>query len=101
MADELLIPRLAHLPFDHRREPHHLRTFLLGIVALSSRPAEEFYFPADCVSVAPAFTPEDAVELAQIARPRGPVRVQGKPGRNATCPCGSGKKYKKCCGGGN
>jgi len=22
-----------------------------------------------------------------------------KPGRNEPCPCGSGKKYKKCCGG--
>jgi preprotein translocase subunit SecA len=22
----------------------------------------------------------------------------GKVGRNAPCPCGSGKKYKKCCG---
>jgi uncharacterized protein YecA (UPF0149 family) len=22
----------------------------------------------------------------------------GKIGRNAPCPCGSGKKYKKCCG---
>ncbi|HFD81199.1 MAG TPA: methyltransferase domain-containing protein [Gammaproteobacteria bacterium] len=22
----------------------------------------------------------------------------GKPGRNAPCPCGSGRKYKKCCG---
>ncbi|WP_411751462.1 SEC-C metal-binding domain-containing protein, partial [Serratia sp. (in: enterobacteria)] len=21
-----------------------------------------------------------------------------QPGRNAICPCGSGKKYKKCCG---
>jgi len=21
-----------------------------------------------------------------------------KPGRNDSCPCGSGKKYKKCCG---
>jgi preprotein translocase subunit SecA len=27
------------------------------------------------------------------------VRRQGKKvGRNAPCPCGSGKKYKKCCG---
>ena len=24
--------------------------------------------------------------------------VQQKPGRNDPCPCGSGKKYKKCCG---
>ncbi len=25
-------------------------------------------------------------------------RVKEKPGRNDPCPCGSGKKYKKCCG---
>ncbi|NLN06185.1 MAG: preprotein translocase subunit SecA [Firmicutes bacterium] len=29
--------------------------------------------------------------------PRRPVRSQ-KIGRNDPCPCGSGKKYKKCCG---
>ncbi|MFQ5808951.1 MAG: SEC-C metal-binding domain-containing protein, partial [Armatimonadota bacterium] len=28
---------------------------------------------------------------------RKPVTVGKKPGRNAPCPCGSGKKYKKCC----
>jgi tetratricopeptide (TPR) repeat protein len=27
-----------------------------------------------------------------------PVRHAGKMGRNDPCPCGSGKKYKKCCG---
>lgn len=27
-----------------------------------------------------------------------PVIVGPKPGRNDLCPCGSGKKYKKCCG---
>ena len=26
------------------------------------------------------------------------VRVAKKPGRNDPCPCGSGKKYKNCCG---
>ena len=29
---------------------------------------------------------------------RQPVRKQKKPGRNDPCPCGSGLKYKKCCG---
>lgn len=24
-------------------------------------------------------------------------RVDPKPGRNDPCPCGSGKKYKRCC----
>ena len=27
-----------------------------------------------------------------------PVRVEKAPGRNDPCPCGSGKKYKNCCG---
>ena len=26
-----------------------------------------------------------------------PVRSSGKAGPNDPCPCGSGKKYKKCC----
>jgi uncharacterized protein len=26
------------------------------------------------------------------------VRTQAKVGRNDPCPCGSGKKAKKCCG---
>lgn len=29
---------------------------------------------------------------------RAPTRVAKKVGRNDPCPCGSGKKYKKCCG---
>ena len=30
---------------------------------------------------------------------KNPVKRAGeKVGRNALCPCGSGKKYKKCCG---
>ena len=31
-------------------------------------------------------------------KPRRPVKVGKKPGRNDPCPCGSGKKYKNCCG---
>ena len=27
-----------------------------------------------------------------------PIKKEKKPGRNDPCPCGSGKKYKKCCG---
>ena len=30
--------------------------------------------------------------------PKQPVRKSKKPGRNDPCPCGSGLKYKKCCG---
>lgn len=37
-------------------------------------------------------------EVARAAATRS-GRSGTKAGRNAVCPCGSGKKYKKCCGG--
>ena len=29
---------------------------------------------------------------------REPVKAEKTVGRNEPCPCGSGKKYKQCCG---
>ncbi|MBT8492606.1 MAG: SEC-C domain-containing protein, partial [Deltaproteobacteria bacterium] len=34
----------------------------------------------------------------QIVKPKTVVKDSPKVGRNSPCPCGSGKKYKKCCG---
>jgi preprotein translocase subunit SecA len=42
-----------------------------------------------------------AVETATSADDtlqKQPVKKDRKAGRNDTCPCGSGKKYKNCCG---
>jgi Aspartyl protease/SEC-C motif len=36
----------------------------------------------------------------QRARRATPVKSAPAIGRNATCPCGSGKRYKRCCGEG-
>ncbi len=33
----------------------------------------------------------------RIYHPTEPIRKDPEPGRNDPCPCGSGKKYKKCC----
>ncbi|MCP5368805.1 MAG: YchJ family protein [Hyphomicrobiales bacterium] len=33
-----------------------------------------------------------------VLNPKGPTRRVDKVGRNDPCPCGSGKKFKKCCG---
>jgi hypothetical protein len=41
-------------------------------------------------------TNADAGEYVEVAKP---YRAPPKVGRNEACPCGSGKKYKKCCGG--
>ena len=37
-------------------------------------------------------------ELLKNAEKVEPIKADGVPGRNDPCPCGSGKKYKKCCG---
>jgi len=47
------------------------------------------------VSVPPGFGSPSHSQERPILKP---VHVMPKVGRNDPCPCGSGKKYKKCCG---
>ena len=58
----------------------------------------ERYPPIDDVVEATAWWArlEDAPGSAVSVEP---YRASPKVGRNAPCPCGSGKKFKKCCGG--
>jgi len=42
--------------------------------------------------------PEDVTDLEILLNPQKTKIVENKVGRNEPCPCGSGKKYKKCCG---
>ncbi len=52
--------------------------------------------------------PQVEMKREQVAKPidtgsdgsmaKQPVRAKKEPGRNDPCPCGSGKKYKHCCG---
>ena len=50
--------------------------------------------PAD--NTLPMNMPEDGEENSEPLIPY--QRESAKIGRNDPCPCGSGKKYKKCCG---
>jgi hypothetical protein len=73
------------LPWLARAEPH------------------ELYLPEDEIAGAfPRWKPEKTIQLVDAERkswgiPSGPVKAEKKPRRNAPCPCGSGKKYKRCC----
>jgi len=65
------------------------------------RKTRERYPPIDDVLEATAWwdrrsgAVDDDDESVEVAEP---YRAPPKVGRNQTCPCGSGKKYKKCCG---
>ncbi len=66
---------IAHFARKGSREEHHERsTFRFG-------------------------EPDDSWYFVDGGKPRGKTVVKGaQPGRNDPCTCGSGKKYKKCCG---
>ena len=42
--------------------------------------------------------PEDITDLEILLNPVKSIATENKVGRNEPCSCGSGKKYKKCCG---
>lgn len=47
------------------------------------------------------FDPEKEVKLTRMPNPKNRSgKKRKKPGRNDPCPCGSGKKFKRCHGGG-
>ncbi|MBR7147923.1 MAG: SEC-C domain-containing protein [Firmicutes bacterium] len=43
-------------------------------------------------------TEEKRLEIVKAYKRSKTVVKEKEPGRNDPCPCGSGKKYKKCCG---
>ena len=67
---------------------------------------EDFYFERDAArKVCKPWTLADTTDLvsrygsAMVAvRAQQTVRAEAKPGRNDPCSCGSGLKYKRCCG---
>jgi preprotein translocase subunit SecA len=46
----------------------------------------------------PTLTPTRGLRSAAASAPALAPAMKAKVGRNDPCPCGSGKKYKKCCG---
>jgi preprotein translocase subunit SecA len=68
----------------------------------AQRPPQAPVLPASAAGINPmarvAPQPQQMVTNREEARPRPPAAVAPETGRNDPCPCGSGKKYKKCHG---
>ncbi len=81
-------------------------TVSMTLIAATARDApERFYFPYDVARRGRmAWKPEYSLRLLEPMRQaerrdRAPAKRADVPGPNQPCPCGSGKKYKKCCKG--
>ena len=98
-GDDLSFARLSALACNFITLQQDVGSLAMAVALCAEASPEELYFPAASVSLAPEFTPSLAKEYAFIVPPPPePVRAVEKPGRNARCSCGSGKKYKVCCG---
>jgi hypothetical protein len=71
---------------------------LLDLKAIEAAPIIEKAFAAGAVAEGTAGDWEE-VQIELGLKPREETRAVARPkvGRNDPCPCGSGKKYKKCC----
>jgi preprotein translocase subunit SecA len=80
----------------YKREGHNMLQNLLGTIQHDV--AHTIYHVGIVRQEAPQKAPV-AVQAAAGGRQKQPLKVAGKKvGRNEPCPCGSGKKYKHCCG---
>lgn len=95
---DLLVPMLCDQRLDLVDTNNVSYAVSACAVAAAAAP-EDFYFPAAAVALARGYSAEAAMALAEPWAPSGPVvRAASKVGRNELCACGSGKKYKRCCG---
>jgi hypothetical protein len=100
------LARTAVLSYDaDLHDDSALKLTLAALPTAARASAEDFYFPRDVVRAwLGEWTPEETLlrvkRLAQSLPKKEPVRADKTPGRNEPCPCGSGKKWKKCHGAG-
>jgi hypothetical protein len=74
--------------------------FILLPWAARSAP-EDFYMPADFIKATRIpWRPQDTLDLISrdVELSKQPIPRPEGPTRSGPCPCGSGKKYKRCCG---
>lgn len=99
---ELILPLVAQFPTTHGRL--WVWEITMGALPLVARAApEDFQVPA---AVRRGWRRLDfrthmGAVIDEMRPHLGPrvARAQPRPGRNDPCSCGSGRKFKKCCGG--
>lgn len=83
-------PKHRFLPMGDN-EPERLNYFCESNKLFFAHAAP--YFKAMARLIHDGHAPSKIMEMVAIKNTR-----QDRPGRNAPCPCGSGRKYKQCCG---
>jgi hypothetical protein len=109
VPDDLAMCLAVNHPGDLVTNAHSSLYLASMLPWLSRASAEDLYLPAEYLSAVrmpfpPAERARAVLKAMQHVLIEGPPRTymprpEG-PTRNGPCPCGSGKKYKRCCGAG-
>ena len=102
---EQAFPGLVNMPMCYLERSEAMSGLQHFMSFAAGAEAEQFYYrKADLVELRAPWSPEHSLYLLRqyqqhyLGGPEQPARAQPSPGRNAPCPCQSGKKYKRCCG---
>ncbi|MCW9052784.1 MAG: SEC-C metal-binding domain-containing protein [Motiliproteus sp.] len=100
--------RQSHIKYGYETKGKHKlgsKKYPLELVVTSEKrktEVEALAAEADLYVVVQLDTSEDAVEsitgLTTLLDKKSTIKTDSTPSRNEPCSCGSGKKYKKCCG---
>ena len=88
------------LALDTTNNVSHLTEMLMFVPVAARAAPEDLYLPKDFIDLyRKPWEPKDSLDLlaSYVEEVRAPVRKSSEPTRSGPCPCGSGKKYKRCC----
>ncbi len=103
VPDDLALPALMHLHNELTADGKAMVLALIMLPWLATVSGPAMYLPGQILEQCKSlFDPEDLAQRLRkyhYARAGAPAaRAPARPGRNEPCSCGSGKKYKRCCG---
>lgn len=105
MPEELHATLAANLALPLWDQEGGLELYTATLSQVARFEARDFYLPARYASlVHERYSRSSALEYVKVRvgadfrSRRKPYVAPTKPGRNEPCSCGSGKKYKRCCG---
>ena len=103
VPDELAMCAAVNAPLDFMSELSVVTPMVLSLPWLSRATPEQLYLPREALrACSMPWTPDHTLGLLRAHRDfyklhRAPRARPEGPARKGPCPCGSGKKYKRCC----
>lgn len=103
VPDELALTVAVNEPVPFSEDqlehgPQLLIYFLQMVPWVARSPAENLYFPKEVIKYASVpWKPDNTIFILHNFIEKGTAHLQEGPSRQGPCPCGSGKKYKRCC----